>query len=114
MSDHPTGPGLATEPTVGVRDLRAGLAAHLDRVEAGGTLIIFRGGRPIARLGPLSEPSGGGGGYALEDLARLGLVERPRNTPSPAHTGGPHRSSPAPPPLPVDVRVDRIVRHVRG
>lgn len=114
MVDHPSRPGSETEPTIGVRDLRAGLAAHLDRVEAGETIIVRRGGRSIARLCPLSELSGRPAGYTLEDLARLGVVERPRITPSSDVTGGPEQSRRSAPPLPVDVRVDRIVRHVRG
>lgn len=108
MTDHPSRPPGPSPSTVGVRQLRASLATHLDRVESGATFIVRRGGRAVARLGPISEPAHRDGG--LEELARLGLVERPRSERSPA-SSGPVAGTP---PLPVDVRVDRILRQVRG
>lgn len=43
--------------TVGIRDLRDHLSAHLDRVKAGETLTITEHGRPIARIVGSSLPS---------------------------------------------------------
>ena len=60
---------------IGVRDLRAELATHLKRAEAGDRLIVTVDGRPIAQIGPL-EPEGE---PSLEDLVALGLVKRPQN-----------------------------------
>ena len=64
---------------IGVRDLRAELATHLKRAEAGDRLIVTVDGRPIAQIGPL-EPEGK---PSLEDLVALGLVKRPKNISQP-------------------------------
>jgi prevent-host-death family protein len=40
----------APAASVGVRDLKNGLSAHLDRVKAGEEIIVTEHGRPIARL----------------------------------------------------------------
>ncbi len=37
---------------VGVRDLKAHLSAHLDRVKAGQTVVVTERGRPVAKLVP--------------------------------------------------------------
>lgn len=112
MSDEPNRGGEPPRQTIGVRDLRAQLAAHLARVERGEVVIITSGGRPVARLSPVSEPPAEKG-YGLEDMARLGLVERPRLEPVSGATD-PGSSGLTTRPLPVDVRVDRVVRQVRG
>lgn len=39
--------------TVGVRDLKSRLSAHLDRVKRGEELMVTEHGRPIARLSPV-------------------------------------------------------------
>ncbi len=93
-------------PSVGVRELRASLAKHLARIEAGESLIVTRGARPIARLGPPTDMLTAR--PALEDMVRLGLIERPRRDRETTAPSGSTR------PLPVDVRVDRIVRQIRG
>ena len=41
--------------TVGVRDLKARLSHHLDRVRAGQRLVVTDHGRPVASLQPLEE-----------------------------------------------------------
>ncbi len=110
MRDQSIRPAVDSALSIGVRDLRARLAAQLARVEAGETIVVRRGGRPVARLAPLSEPPGPPVGYGLEDMARLGLLERPRSEPD----AGPESSTVVAPLLPIDVRVDRIVRQVRG
>lgn len=58
---------------VGVRDLRNGLSAHLDRVKAGEEIIITEHGRPIARLSPV--------GAEVDRMAALvaaGIVRSPK------------------------------------
>lgn len=39
--------------TVGVRDLKNRLSAHLDRVKEGEAITVTERGRPIARLSPI-------------------------------------------------------------
>ncbi len=43
----------APAASVGVRDLKNGLSAHLDRVKAGEEIVVTEHGRPIARLSPV-------------------------------------------------------------
>ncbi len=108
MTDQAAPRVSPSDIAVGVRELRAALATYLDRVSAGATIVINRGGRPVARLSPPWEPSGPV--HGLDELARLGLVERP----STGSTDSEPRPATGTRPLPVDVRVDRIVRQVRG
>jgi prevent-host-death family protein len=87
---------------IGVRDLRAHLAARVRQAGEGERIVVTVDGRPIAQLGPL-EPSGP---PTLVELAAAGLVEPPRR----------HDRPPAPDALDtaVDVRLDRAVAEVRG
>jgi len=39
--------------TVGVRDLKNRLSAHLDRVKGGEQILVTEHGRPVARLSPV-------------------------------------------------------------
>ena len=87
---------------IGVRDLRAELATHLKRAEAGDRLIVTVDGRPIAQIGPL-EPEGE---PSLEDLVALGLVKRPKNISQPQRA---QLSQ-----IPIDVSADRIIQELRG
>src|SRR5687767_653242 len=61
---------------IGVRELRANLAAAIRQAGAGERVVITIDGRPVAQLGPL-EPSGA---PSLEELAASGLLEPPRRT----------------------------------
>ncbi len=88
---------------VGVRELRNQVAAVVRRAGAGERVIVTVDGRPVAQIGPL-EPDAGG--PTLWDLAGAGLVEPPRRHDRP--------STPAPLPVPADVRVDRLLDEVRG
>ncbi len=68
----------ATSPdpaTVGVRDLKNGLSAHLDRVKAGAEIIVTQHGRPIARLIPV-----GGEVDRMTALVDAGIVRAPAAT----------------------------------
>jgi prevent-host-death family protein len=86
---------------VGIRELRANLAAAVREAGAGGRVVVTVDGRPVAQLGPL-EPAGA---PSLEELAAAGLVDPPRRTRPPA----PEAGDPA-----VDVRLDRVLDEVRG
>jgi prevent-host-death family protein len=86
---------------IGVRELRADLAAVVRRAEAGERTIVTANGRPIAQIAPLDE--------AAPDIDRLvasGSLVPPRRV-------GPWR-----PPAPVEiwsgVRIDRALRELRG
>jgi prevent-host-death family protein len=86
---------------VGVRELRAQLAAAVRQAGHGERLVITVDGRPVAQLGPL-EPAGPA---TLPELAAAGLVEPPRRPDLP------------PPPegidAPVDLRLDRLLDELR-
>lgn len=87
---------------IGVRALRADLAARVRQAADGERVVITVDGRPVAQLAPL-EPHGA---PTLAELAAAGLVEPPRRADRP------------PPPdaldTPVDVRLDRVLDEVRG
>lgn len=56
---------------VGVRELHDRLSEYLERVEAGGEVVVTRRGRRIARLSGLDPER------PLEELERRGLVRMP-------------------------------------
>lgn len=62
---------------VGVRELHDRLSEYLERVEAGGEVVVTRRGRPIARLSALDAKR------PLEELERRGLVRLPERSRSP-------------------------------
>lgn len=88
---------------IGIRELRADLAAHVRRAGAGQRVVVSVGGRAAAQLGPV-EPEQGQ--TVLADLVASGAVLPPRRT-------DPPRSVPA---VPVwsGVRLDRALKDVRG
>ena len=81
------------EPQIGVRELRADLAALVRRAGSGQAVVVSVGGRPVARLGPVDE--------ALDPS-----IVPPRRT-DPARLG---------PPIAVwsGVRLDRALKELRG
>src|SRR5690606_10632246 len=87
---------------VGIRELRAHLAAAVRQAGAGERVVVTIDGRPVAQLGPL-EPTGT---PSLEELAAAGLVEPPRRADRP--------DPPAAQDAAVDVRLDRVLDEVRG
>jgi prevent-host-death family protein len=87
---------------IGVRDLRANLAAAVRQAGRGERVVVTIDGRPVAQLGPLSPV----GDPSLEELAASGLLEPPRRIRPPA---APDAEDAA-----VDVRLDRILDEVRG
>ena len=88
---------------VGIRELRADLAAQVRRAGSGQRVIITIDGRSAAQLGPI-EPEHGQN--VLADLIAAGAVHAPRRA-------GAIRPRPA---VPVwsGVRIDRALREVRG
>jgi prevent-host-death family protein len=44
---------MTTQPTVGVRELKARLGSYLRRVKSGETLVVTWHGRPIAVMRPI-------------------------------------------------------------
>jgi len=87
---------------VGIRQLRADVAAQVRRAGAGETVVITVGGRPVAQLGPVGAEDGS---VRLADLVTRGLMVAPRR-------GGAFRPSP---PVPVwsGSRLDRLLRELR-
>jgi prevent-host-death family protein len=92
-----------TVEQVGIRELRAGLAAAVRRAGAGERILVTVDGRPVAQLGPL-EP--GDGGATIADLAARGLITPARRAdrPAPSFTM----------PLWAGTRIDQLLREVRG
>jgi prevent-host-death family protein len=88
---------------IGIRQLRAELAAQVRRATAGERLIITVDGRPVAQLGPLEA---GPGEQTLDDLAAQGqlVLARRDDRPDPAVAM----------PLWAGTRIDQLVREVRG
>ncbi|MFV0525970.1 MAG: type II toxin-antitoxin system prevent-host-death family antitoxin [Acidimicrobiales bacterium] len=89
--------------TLGIRQLRADVAAVVRRAAAGERVVITVGGAPMAQLGPI-EP--GAGDLTLWDLATTGLVEPPRRTDRPP--------DPNPVPVPADLNANRLLDATRG
>jgi prevent-host-death family protein len=87
---------------IGARELRANLAATVRQAGAGERVIITIDGRPVAQLGPIEA----NGAPSLPDLAAAGLMDAPHS---------PHRPAPPRPvDTAVDVRLERVLREVRG
>ena len=86
---------------IGIRELRADLAAFVRRAEAGEEVVVTVSGRPAAVLGPL----GGSRGAGLDQLVAAGAVVAPRSARSPGRS---ERAR-----LPVDARSDVELRKVR-
>lgn len=63
-----------SESEVGVRELHDRLSEYLERVEAGGEIVVTRRGRRIARISGLDSER------PLEDLERRGLVRMPQGS----------------------------------
>jgi prevent-host-death family protein len=88
---------------VGIRNLRADVAAHVRRAGAGERIVITVDGLPVAQLGPI-EPVDEH--VSLEDLAARGqlVLARRADRPEPEFSM----------PLWAGTRIDQLVREVRG
>jgi prevent-host-death family protein len=98
--DTPPEAGLAK---VGVRELRANVAALVRRASSGERIVVTSDGVPVAVLGPLVPA---GGPVTLDDLVAAGLLVPP------GRTG--RRDTPEPVQLPVDTRSSRVLDELRG
>ena len=87
--------------SIGVRELRSGLAEAVRRAAAGDRTVVTSGGRPVAQLGPLDAEA-----PDLERLIGSGAVTSPRRA-------GEWRP-PEPIPVWAGVRVDQVLRELRG
>jgi antitoxin (DNA-binding transcriptional repressor) of toxin-antitoxin stability system len=88
---------------MGIRELRADLAAQVRRAGGGQRVIITVDGRSVAQLGPV-EPEQGQS--VLADLIASGAVQAPRRT------GATRDREPVP--VWSGVRIDRALRELRG
>jgi len=87
--------------TQGVRELRATLPEAVRRAEAGERTVVTAGGRPVAQLGPLDADA-----PDLERLISSGAVVPPRRTSE--------WRPPEPVPVWAGVRLDQVLRELRG
>jgi antitoxin (DNA-binding transcriptional repressor) of toxin-antitoxin stability system len=88
---------------IGIRELRADLAAAVRRAGSGQRVVVSVDGRAVAQLGPI-EPEHGQ--TVLEDLIAAGAVVAPRRTDA---------ARPAPPvQIWSGVRLDRALKELRG
>jgi prevent-host-death family protein len=76
---------------VGIRELKAKLSEHVQRVADGETIVVTDRGRPVARLVPFDTSSAVERGIAegwIEPARRtgLGIAERHRSTQSVVET----------------------------
>ena len=111
MAKHSTPARTATDRAVeapsaaaviGIRDLRADMAALVRRAGSGEHVIISVAGRSVAQLGPLHTPIGR---QRMDDLIAGGHVVAPRRT-------GTYRP---PDPIPVwqGSRIDKLLHDIR-
>lgn len=72
--------------SVGIRDLKNHLSAHISRVKSGGMVTVTEHGRPVARIVPIEERS------ILEELIEAGVATPPvrsqRTKPHPMAANG--------------------------
>lgn len=88
---------------IGIRDLRANLAAVARRAGDGERFLVTVDGRPIAQMGPIESSDDRPG---LAELAARGLLQTANrhDRPGPAMVM----------PLWAGTRIDQLVREVRG
>ena len=90
---------------VGVRELRANVAALVRRAGSGERIVVTTDGVPVAVLGPLVPA---GGGVTLDDLVAAGLLVPPGRRAAAGDEG------PEPVGLPIDTRSSRVLDELRG
>jgi prevent-host-death family protein len=90
-----------TRRAAGIRELRGELADAVRRAAAGERTVVTRSGRPVAQLGPLDADA-----PELERLIGSGAVTPPRRTSE--------WRAPEPVAVWAGVRIDQILRELRG
>jgi len=88
---------------VGVRDLRANVAALVRRAGGGERIVVTVDGVATAVLGPLTPAAAA---VTLDDLVAAGLVQPAVRA---VHPEAPEAAS-----VPVDSRSDRVLSELRG
>jgi prevent-host-death family protein len=88
---------------VGVRELRANVAALVRRASSGERIVVTSDGVPVAVLGPLAPADTG---VTLDDLIAAGLLIPPGRSDRP--------EEPDPTQVPIDTRTDRVLDELRG
>jgi antitoxin (DNA-binding transcriptional repressor) of toxin-antitoxin stability system len=86
---------------VGIRELRASLAESVRIAGGGERVVVTVGGRPVAQIGPLDADA-----PDLERLIGSGAVIPPRRTSE--------WRPPEPVPVWAGVRIDQVLRELRG
>jgi prevent-host-death family protein len=92
--------------SIGIRELRADLAAHVRRAANGEPTLVSVQGRPAAVLAPLAQRDDGPAGAHLSTLFASGGLVPPRRVDGRL----PDRTVPAW----GNVRLDRLLREIRG
>jgi antitoxin (DNA-binding transcriptional repressor) of toxin-antitoxin stability system len=87
--------------SIGIRELRAGLAEAVRRAGAGDRTVVTAAGRPVAQLGPLDADA-----PDLERLIGAGSIVAPRRTSE--------WRPPQPVPVWAGIRIDQVLRELRG
>jgi prevent-host-death family protein len=88
---------------VGVRELRANVAALVRRAASGERIVVTSDGVPVAVLGPITPADTG---VTLDDLIAAGLLVPPGRADRP--------DPPEPASLPIDTRSSRVLDELRG
>ena len=92
--------------TASISEAKNRLSAYIDRVRRGETVLITDRGNPVARHAPLEPGSKVQQDAKLAELARMGIIRLPQNSPP--------RRLPKPIKLRKNVDVVRIVSEERG
>jgi len=91
---------------IGIRQLRADLAAHVRRAAGGETTVISIAGSPAAALGPLAMRDDSPGEAHLSSLVASGALIAPRRADGRVADGTVTTWA--------NVRLDRLLREIRG
>ena len=91
---------------IGIRELRADLAAHVRRAAGGETTVISIAGTPAAALTPLAMSDEPSGDAHLSSLVASGAVIAPRRSDGRVADGTVTTWA--------NVRLDRLLREIRG
>jgi antitoxin (DNA-binding transcriptional repressor) of toxin-antitoxin stability system len=91
---------------IGIRQLRADLAAHVRRAAGGETTVISIGGAPVAALAPLTTSDEPSSAARLSSLVASGGVIAPRRSDGRTAEGTITTWA--------NVRLDRLLREIRG
>jgi prevent-host-death family protein len=91
---------------IGIRQLRADLAAHVRRAAGGETTVISIGGTPVAALTPLAMSDEPLSAAHLSSLVTSGALIAPRRSDGRLAEGTVSTWA--------NVRLDRLLREIRG